>query len=270
MKRSLLVVAALAAFGCAQIRNMGTKDQPPYQNPFYAKYLNTGTPLDAQINRTLDGLRKDPNSAPLHNELGGLLVQKGFPKDAEREFERAINADGDYYPAWYNLALVRAAHNDNAGARRAFQRTIHYKPGHSAALFQLGLIEERLKHTDRAVDLYAKAFRINPSLMDVEVNPRILDTKLVHLALIQMYGSVHARDSMQFQGVPQTFAAKRSSQPAAQQAPSPQPAPQQILTPAAPATDPSSQPPVQQPAPRRRRGQAQPQPQPQPPQNPPK
>lgn len=275
MKRSLIVVAALAAFGCAQVRSITHhKSEAPYQNPFYAKYLNTGSPLDAQITRTLEGLRQDPKSAQLHNELGALLVQKSFPKDAEREFERSIDADGDYYPAWYNLALIRAARGDESGARRAFGRTIHFKPGHAAALFQLGLIEEKLKHTDRAVDLYAKAFRINPSLMDVEVNPRILDTRLIHLALIRMYPSAHAKDSMQFQGVPQMFGARRPTQPATQQqAPSPQANPAQILTPSAPATDPAAQSTPPPPTARRRRQappQAQPAPAPAPPpQNPP-
>ena len=69
------------------------------------------------------------------------------------------------------------------------------------ALFQLGLIEEKLQHTDRAVELYAKALSINPSLIEPSVNPRILDTKLVHRALIEMYAKDHARKSMQFQGV---------------------------------------------------------------------
>jgi tetratricopeptide (TPR) repeat protein len=80
-------------------------------------------------------------------------VQKGFPKDAEREFERAVDVDKRYYPAWYNLGLVRAARGDEGGARRAFARTVHYKPGHPMALFQLGLIEEKLRHTDRAIEL---------------------------------------------------------------------------------------------------------------------
>ena len=49
--------------------------------------------LDAQIASTVEAVRQNPDSAALHNELGALLMQKGFPKDAEREFERAINAD---------------------------------------------------------------------------------------------------------------------------------------------------------------------------------
>ena len=201
MKRSLLLVATLAAFGCAEIRELRKTDANPYQDPFYAKYLNTGSSLDAQISRTLEGLRADDQNPQLHNELGALLVQKGFPKDAERELERAVNIDKKYYPAWYNLGMVRAARGDEGGSRRAFRYTVHYKPGHAMALFQLGLIEEKLKHTDRAVALYAKALSINPALIQPSVNPRILDTKLVHRALIEMYGKDHARKSMQFQGV---------------------------------------------------------------------
>jgi len=235
MKRTLLLaLAALAAFGCAEIRELRKPDESPYQNPFYAKYLNTGSALDAQIKRTLEGLLADPKNAQLHNELGALLVQKGFPKDAERELERAVNADKRYYAAWYNLGLVRASHGDEGGARRAFERTVHYKPGHPMALFQLGLIEEKLKHTDRAVELYAKALSINPALIEPEVNPRVLDTKLIHRALIAMYGKEHAKETMQFHGV--------SGPP--RKAATPEAAPAQIVppaTPATPATEPSKQ-----------------------------
>lgn len=238
MKRTLLLIAALTAFGCAEIRDLRNSESP-YENPFYAKYLNTGSSLDAQISRTLAALRTDERNPQLHNELGALLVSKGFPKDAEREFERAVNLDKRYYPAWYNLGLVRAAHGDEGGARRAFNRTVRYKPGHAMALFQVGLIEEKLGHVDRAIGLYAKAFHINPKLMEPGVNPRVLDTKLIPRVLIAMYDREHARESMQFQGgaVP-----RRDAEPRPQVAPSPEAPPQQIVPPAPPATDPSQQP----------------------------
>lgn len=220
MKRTLLLAATLAAFGCAELRELRKPEQPPYQNPFYAKYLNTGSPLDAQINRTLEALRADDQNPQLHNELGALLVQKGFPKDAEREFERAVNLDGRYYPAWYNLGLVRASHGDEGGARRAFQRTVHYKPGHAMALFQLGVIEERLKHTDRAIELYAKALSINPALIEPDVNPRVLDSHLIYRALIEKYGREHAKETMQFQGVGSSTP-RRAAPPQAAPAPDP-------------------------------------------------
>lgn len=231
MKRLLLLtLVAIAAAGCSQYHDT---DASAYENPFYAKYLNTGSMLDQQINDTLTDLRRNPNSPILHNDLGQFLLRKGFPKDAEREFERAVNADGDFYPAWYNLGLVRASRGDAHGARRAFYATIHHKPGHANALFQLGLIEEKRQNHDRAVKLYAKAYTINPSLLHVRTNPRILDSKLTHLALLELYPTKQSRETMQFQGTPAGYVER------APEAPSKQPAPAQIVPPAPPATDPS-------------------------------
>jgi tetratricopeptide (TPR) repeat protein len=235
MKRTVLLLATLAAFGCAFRKPTAAE----YEAPFYGKYLNTGSTLDAQIARTLEGLRIDPNNAQLHNDLGALLLQKGFPKDAEREFERSIDADKSYHQAWYNLGLVRAARGDGSGARRAYRATIDHKPGHPQALFQLGLIEERLLHTDRAVELYAKALSINPRMIEPGVNPRVVDSKLIHLALIRLYPQVHERNSMQFQGV--SGAGTRTVTAPQPQAPSPQPSPAQIIPPSPPATDPTQQ-----------------------------
>ena len=235
MNRLLAIaVAALTLSGCTLVQ----RDKNPYENPFYAKYLNTGSDLDAAISATLEALRQNPDSPSLHNELGSLLVQKGFPRDAEREFERAINADSSFYPAWYNLGLIRASNDDVMGARRAFRNTIDHKPGHAQALFELGLIEEKNKNIDRAVELYAKAYRINPALLAVRVNPRILDSKLTHLALLELYPSEHERRSMQFQGAPAGWQDRRDV-PAA---PSPQAEAEEIVTPAPPVTEPATQP----------------------------
>lgn len=240
MKRLLMISIAVLALtltisGCAGLLD---RDDHPYDNPFYAKYLDSGSPLDAQIKRTLEAVRQNPGSPRLHNDLGMLLVQKGFPKDAEREFERAVNADSHFYPGWYNLGLVRASRGEEFGARHAFNRTIAYKPGHAAALFQLGLIEEKRQNTERAVKLYAKAYSINPALLDVRANPRVVDSRLTALALIEMYPTTHERQSMQFHGTPSAY-----REPVQQPAPSPQAAPQNIVPPAPPATDPSQLPP---------------------------
>jgi tetratricopeptide (TPR) repeat protein len=235
MKRLLpIAVAALALSGCAAMRDLSS-DNPYEKPPFYAKYLNTGAPVDTYIARTLDALRANPDSAELHNALGTMLIEKGFPKDAELEFERAVNSSRRYYPAWYNLGLVRASRGDELGATRALRRTVQLKPGHAQALFQLGLVEEKRQHIDSAVRLYAKAYAINPSLLRVDVNPRILDSKLTALALLRNYPATQTRKSMQLQG-------GADPRETVAEAPSPQPAAKNIVTPAPPVTDPSQQP----------------------------
>lgn len=244
-----IAVAALTLAGCAAIRDaqnhFSNNKKNPYDNPFYMKYLNTGVPLDAQIQQTVAALRTQPGNAALHNQLGQLLLQKGFPKDAETEFERAVDADKHFYPGWYNLGLVRSANGDYSGAGHAFRRAVQYKPGHAAALFQLGLMEEKAQHVDAAVEYYAKAFSINHQLLDVRVNPRILDAKLVDLALIKLYPTDHARQSLTFQPTPANYTQQNL------EAVSTQPAGQDIVTPVPPVTDPArqSQPGLPQPQP---------------------
>lgn len=224
MKRTLpLMLAALALTACQSIKQRvdGLHKNPYEGRIFYTKYLNpAASPLDAQIQRDLDQLRANPNSPTVHNDLGQALLVKGFPKDAEREFERAVNADSHFYPAWYNLAMVRAARGDESGSAYAFRRTVHYKPGHAQALFQLGLVEESRNNDEAAVEYYAKAFSINHQLLDVRVNPRLLDSRLIHLALIKMYPTEHARESMLFQGTPAGYV-DADNAPAKQPAPKP-------------------------------------------------
>lgn len=242
MKRSLaLAAAALMVAGCTSLRHPHAN---PYQKTlFVEQFLNPADPLDAQILRTINDLRANPRSAPLHNELGQLLQQKGFPTDAEVEFERAVNADASFYPAWYNLGLMRQARGDYVGAHFAYARTIHYRKGHAAALFQMGLLEEQRGNDDAAIDYYAKAFRFNHALLDVHVNPRILDSHLIAVALIKSYANEHARESVVFEPTPPTYV--QTNLPPA--APSPQAPAQQIVPPAPPITNPAQQTPPPKP-----------------------
>jgi hypothetical protein len=255
MKKAILTSAllSLALLGCTTIHaklDRKLNGENPYEKPpFYMRYVNQSTALDRNITRTVNALRSDPRNAALHNDLGALLLEKGFPKDASLEFRRAVDNDPDLYAAWYNLGLIRQTQGDYGSAQRALRRTLDIKPGHAAALFQLGLIEEQQGHTDAAVELYAKAFRINRSLLDIHVNPRILDTKLADRALLMAYELDHAEAGAEFQATPTGYMQpKRESKPTpepadapALEAPSKQPDPVSIVTPAPAATDLSRQ-----------------------------
>lgn len=245
MKNIIVTFGALALLsGCAQIRGkvdaIRYGENPYSERPFYGRYLDPNAPLDRQIEERLTALAANPRSATLHNELGGLLVMKGFSKDAEREFHRALAVDPDFYPAYYNLALVRESRGDLTGAARALRATIDRKPGHAAALFHLGLLAEKRGSNSDAVALYAKALRHNRALLDVRVNPRILDTELIEQALILTYPEEHAERAMRFQGAPSGYVEPANREPAV----SDQPEAGEIITPSAPVTDPATQPPA--------------------------
>jgi tetratricopeptide (TPR) repeat protein len=236
---SLAVLMALAVSGCASMHH-ATGGKNPYEKKiFYTRYLNPANPLDARIQSDLDQLRANPRAASIHNDLGMALVQKNFPGDARVEFERAIDADRNFYPAWYNLGLLHASLGNSQAALRAFRGTIKHKPGHAVALFQMGLVEEENRDFNAAVEHYAKAFSINRQLLDVRVNPRIVDCKLIDRALIRLYPTEHVRGSFIFQNAPHGYSDPVTT---ATEAASPQAPAADIVTPAPPTTAPSIQP----------------------------
>ncbi len=234
MKRILVSLIAVSLAGCSYLPRR--RSENPYEKPpFYAQFLTTGSVLDQRIQSTVAALQQNPHSPILHNELGQLLVDKGFPKDAAREFERAVNDDRAFYPAWYNLGVVRASQDDFSGAERAFRFAVRSRKGFSEALWQLGLIAEKRNDDARAIEYYAKALRHNRALLDVRVNPNVLDSKLVHLALIRNYEVEHAREAGAFVGTPTWYVEPPRD------APSPQPAAKDIVPPAPPVTEQGTQ-----------------------------
>lgn len=246
-KLALLTLVLVVVTGCLRVEQAVHRridgENPYLETPFYFRYLGNSD-LDRQISTMVLQLQQNPGSAALQNELGALLLQKGFPKDAEREFRRAIYNDPEYYPAWYNLGLIRETRGDEPGAMRALRRTIDLKPGHAPAHFQLGLLLEKEGRTDAAVGHYARAFSINHALLDVRVNPRIVDTKLVDRTLLEIYPAEHSKRSVQFQ--PSAAGHPTAPLPAEPPlAPSRQPSATEIVTPAPPVTDPAVQTPPQ-------------------------
>lgn len=229
MKKLLLVsLATLSLAGCLTIQERIDRarfgENPYIETPFYARYLTTGSELDRTIEAYLTALRAEPDNPAYHNELGRLLVLKGFPNDAEREFQRALAADKDFYPAWYNLALLRASRGETGSALRALDATLDRKPGHSSALFQKGLLLEKRGRTEEAVQAYVKALRINFDLIRPSLNPLIIDSRLMDRVLIELYPDEHERRAMLLQPTPPELVQGR-------RAPSEIEAPEDILAP---------------------------------------
>lgn len=245
MKRTMaMILVAAALTGCSiseQIDRVRYGSNPYDESPFYARYLDPSNPKDRQILTLLEVLRAAPQNAAAHNELGTFLADKRFPNDAEREFQRAIAADEDFHPAWFNLGLIREAKGDQSGAIRALKRTVELKSGHDRAHFELGLIYEKRGQTERAVKHFAKAFTINPALLDIRQNPRIVDTNLVDRALLVIYPTTYARRSARYEGPPADYIPPGSI-PEPEPAPSEQPSPSDIVSPVPPVTEPSQQP----------------------------
>lgn len=207
MKKYLVALLTLVLLsGCASFQERRadkarTKaERESYQNPFYLKYLNPNSRLDQLIYSRIESLRANPTDPVAHNELGALLFQRDFPKDAREEFEKALELDEKFYPAWFNIGLIHLSDQHLRSAERAFKKAVKLKPGYGEAHFHLGLVYEMQGRRGAAIDSYAKAYDINWHLLDPRINPRVVDSELRARALMQLYGKAHAEAAARFNG----------------------------------------------------------------------
>ncbi|MFA6957104.1 MAG: tetratricopeptide repeat protein [Thermoanaerobaculia bacterium] len=207
IKMMAVVSLLLALTSCASWEKAKQKKQEreSYANPFYLKYLDEGSELDREILARIDALRADPKSAPMHNELGALLFERRFPKDARYEFERALDCDKRFYPARYNLAVLELSQGNSGRASRLLKQVIDDKPGHAEAHFTLGLIYEKNGRTQAAIDHYVKAFTIDPDMKKYRRNPRLVETDLLTATLLTMYDETNHRASIRFLPAPDGY-----------------------------------------------------------------
>jgi hypothetical protein len=123
------------------------------------------------------------------NDLGNLLMLVPQPAEAEVAYRKAIELDANKASALFNLGLLLQQRGDLREASDLYERALKADPNHAWAHYQLGSIQELRGQTSKAVDSYARAFALDPQLAFPEVNPHIVDNKLVTQAMLRAYRS---------------------------------------------------------------------------------
>jgi len=145
----------------------------------------------ANLAKTLESQRRlatqKPNDPAVLNDLGNLLVLSGQPAEAETAYRKAIELDPAKSSALFNLGLLLQQRGSLREAEDLYGRVLRNEPGNAWAHYQLGTIEEAQRKPSRAIDSYAKAFALDPQLAFPEVNPHVLDNRLVTQAMMRAY-----------------------------------------------------------------------------------
>jgi len=157
------------------------------REPFYRKYLVPGNPLDDQILEQERRVEASPQDANLHNDFGNLLAARRFPNEAAEQYEIALKLDKSDFVSAYNLGLVRETQGRFARAMAAYRTAIARKPGFPQAHFRLGRLYEHGGEPGRAVQEYAKAMLIDPSMREPRRNPLVVDSSLLYEASLMNY-----------------------------------------------------------------------------------
>ena len=78
---------------------------------------------------------RDPRAAEQHNDLGVTYFERGEPRRAAQEFERAVALRPTWAPALTNLGDARLALGDVSGAIGAYRRAVAAAPDDPAAAY---------------------------------------------------------------------------------------------------------------------------------------
>jgi tetratricopeptide (TPR) repeat protein len=73
-------------------------------------------------------VRRDPNFAEAHNNLGLVLLQNGKPREAQLEFLSAVHLKPQYAEAHFNLALALQQEGNLAESRAEFGKAYEIEP----------------------------------------------------------------------------------------------------------------------------------------------
>ncbi len=107
-------------------------------------------------------------AAVVSEDRGWRFLQTGDVKNAQHEFEIALRAAEDFYPADTSLGYVELARSDPKAALPHFERTVAAHPDDVAALVGRGQALVALNREADAVAAFEAALAVDPSLTDIK------------------------------------------------------------------------------------------------------
>jgi tetratricopeptide (TPR) repeat protein len=151
------------------------------------KALVPGDPLDEKIQEQEKRVEANPNSADLRNDLGNLLAARRLPKAAREQYEGAMKLDRKHYLAPYNLGVLEETEGRISQAIAAYEKSVDRNRAFALSRFRLGRLYEKRGKDRAAIEQYAVALRIDPSMRDVRRNPLVADTRLLDQVSLENY-----------------------------------------------------------------------------------
>lgn len=173
MRRTLTILLALPLAALAALAALAT------------------TPAPSNLNKALEAQQKltqqRPQDAGVWNDYGNLLLLANHPDEAESAYRHAVELDPKKASALFNLGLLEQQRGHRKEALALYQQVVTNEPQHAWAHYQIGSIYESLKEERKAVAAYSRAFTLDPQLAFRDVNPQVVDSKLVTQSMLTAY-----------------------------------------------------------------------------------
>ena len=129
-----------------------------------ARALNRAGESEAGLAILEEGLEREPcpvagplDPLPMFSERARLLVELGFYRAAEREWQQALNLDPNAGERWFELGCCRLRLQRSVEAAEAFERAFQAGYREPKALAKAAKAQRLLGRPDRAQALYVQA-----------------------------------------------------------------------------------------------------------------
>jgi tetratricopeptide (TPR) repeat protein len=155
----LAMAIAVAALSVAAVRHRN------------AEFRNDVVLLEAD-------LRHRSESVGSMLRLGTAYRSVGRLGESERLLAEVARRAPESSQAWFQVALLRVAQRDVAGARGAYFRVLALEPKHTGALMNLGVIEMNAGNLGPAERHFASAAALSPDALLLTYNMALLDARL--------------------------------------------------------------------------------------------
>jgi len=120
---------------------------------------------DKKAEPLLAKLDADPNNSDLLNQIGTLYKATHQFKEAQKYFQRAIDADPRNVAARTDLGSCLFYQGDTDGAIQQLEKSLTYDPKDANSLFNLGMIRlQGKKDPSGAIAAWQKLLKLNPTL----------------------------------------------------------------------------------------------------------
>ncbi|PYX92604.1 MAG: hypothetical protein DMG67_06330, partial [Acidobacteria bacterium] len=182
---------------------------------YVIKYRNTRDPqwLDRAREALAQAESRNPDSAMVHFEAGGLSREAGWYDKAIDSYKRAILLQPSNGQFWHHLGVTyESMHGRQADAVQAFQKAAELQPGYFAPYLDLGIFyfqqgnySEAEAQFRRVVELAPESEAGNSDLCAIfVVTARYVDAESACRRAMELYPSARAYNnlgaSMAFQG----------------------------------------------------------------------
>ena len=229
---TLLTIIAGCWLGLALDAAAADPESGEPKPPVYVRWLVPGDPGDETIREYWERSQRGELSPAGLVDLGTMLFERGYPKDALEMYREALHRDKSLYEAWLRIGVVEHRAREYEDARHAYNKCLDLMSGHGWCNFYLGLLEEQTGHPTKALEHFERAYEHAPGLADPKVNPEVLQSKLQFGAAVKQ--SSEARFTV---AAPLAFLEPKHVQEVRQQyLPTPTPSPTPTATPVATPT----------------------------------